>query len=79
MDVAGALAFDDGGVVVGDPQRHFCSELLAQIVKKRLPSVDCAGGVLRRNDRKDELGIFGLPVLRARASDGQGADCGANH
>ena len=33
LDVAGALAFDDGGVVVGDAQRHLGADFLAQIVR----------------------------------------------
>ena len=38
MDVAGALAFDHRGIVVGDPQRHLGAELLRQILGQRASS-----------------------------------------
>ena len=68
LDVAGALALDDGGVVVGDAQRHLHADLLAEIVDEGRPAVDHAGGVLLGDHGEHELGIFRLPGLRARAA-----------
>src|SRR4029077_7612479 len=64
MDVAGALAFDHGGVVVGDTQRDFYAEFLRQVSDERRPALGYAGSVFGRHDGEGQLRILALPVLR---------------
>ncbi len=63
MDVAGALAFDEGRVVIGDAQGDLGAEFLRQVGDEGTVTVGDAGGVLGRDHGEDEFGILGLPVL----------------
>ena len=63
MDIASALALDDGRVIIGDAQIDLHAERAAQIVHERRKTLDHARGVLGWHNRKGELGIFGAPIL----------------
>jgi hypothetical protein len=79
VDVAGALTFDDRGVVIGDAQRHLRAELFRQIVDERRVAIDRARGILFGDDGEHELRIFGLPLLRTSAGRGGRAEGRADH
>src|SRR4029079_3262435 len=64
MDVAGALPFDDSGVVVGDAQIDLHPEFLGKVSDERGPALRNAGGVLGRHHRESQFGILALPALR---------------
>ena len=77
MDVAGALALDYGGVVVGDAQRHLGAELARQIGGERRIAIDDARGVLGRRHRVHQFRILRLPGLRQRdRADGGAGQAG---
>jgi hypothetical protein len=53
MNVAGALALDHGGIVIGDAQSDFGAELAAEIIDKGREAVGYAGGVFGGHDGVD--------------------------
>ena len=77
MDVFSDLAFDDGGIVIGDAQLHRNAQLLGQVLDEGLVTLLDAGGVLVWDGGEDELGIIGLPVgVGGSGKHGKGGEAG---